>query len=45
MKPDREDVEVRLAEGLDPNLEKRSRRELFQFVAARFERWATGQST
>lgn len=36
---------VLLAGGLDPNLERRSRRELRQFVAARFERWATGQST
>jgi hypothetical protein len=31
---------VLLAEGLDPTLEKRLRRDIRQFVAARFERWA-----
>ncbi|HEX9819746.1 MAG TPA: hypothetical protein VGD07_09060 [Methylomirabilota bacterium] len=33
---------VLLAEGLDPTLEKRLRRDIRQFVAARFERWAAG---
>jgi hypothetical protein len=31
---------VLLAEGLDPTREKRLRRDVRQFVAARFERWA-----
>jgi hypothetical protein len=31
---------VLLAEGLDPAREKRLHREVLQFVAARFERWA-----
>jgi hypothetical protein len=31
---------VLLAEGLDPTREKRLRRDIRQFVAARFERWA-----
>jgi hypothetical protein len=33
---------VLLAEGLDPTLEKRLRRDVRQFVAARFERLAAG---
>jgi hypothetical protein len=33
---------VLLAEGLDPKLEKRLRRDTRKFVAARFERWAAG---
>ena len=32
---------VLLAEGLDPTLEKRLRRDVREFVAARFERWAS----
>jgi hypothetical protein len=32
------------AEGLDPTLEKRLRRDVRQFVAARFERWAAGDA-
>ena len=31
---------VLLAEGLDPRVEKRLRRDVRDFVAARFERWA-----
>ena len=33
---------VLVAEGLDPALEKRLRRDTRQFVATRFERWAAG---
>jgi hypothetical protein len=33
---------VLLAEGLDPAREKRQRRDIRQFVATRFERWAAG---
>ena len=32
---------VLLAEGLDPTLEKRLRRDAREFVAARFERWTS----
>jgi hypothetical protein len=32
---------VLVAEGLDPTLEKRLRRDVREFVAARFERWAS----
>jgi len=31
---------VLLAEGLDPTVEKRLRRDIRQFVAVRFDRWA-----
>jgi hypothetical protein len=38
--PDSFADEVLLAEGLDPAREKRLRREIRQFVAARFQHWA-----
>ena len=38
--PERFADAVLAAEGLDPSLESRLRRELYGFVAARFERWA-----